>query len=394
MADQRDASETGRSAASYSGDDRRLLTDLRGSFYGGPDRRLRPGTVTTRAAQAAMWLCGVGVVGLVVLWADSADSRHQLVVFSALRETSAGLLLLAGAALLVMWTLTGRAAHSLDGSALVLIGGGTLTVAGPLGALAQHSRILATVSPAAVIAFSVPALVLLIRSTGARPVNASIRLRRTLRYAALCSLTALVLDAAGRSWLPFDRPRLWEIALVAVSLGWTIAGGRRLLNADATSRVPGEPALAWALVGLGVGDALLAVACDRGLRWALAAMATQLVCSAVAARIAGSWLLTALSQHTTSRLQLAGEVADLTIVLADEKQVRRRLVRDARHLLGTIRQPHVTAPRAADKADHERVSGPKPTPRAPEPVIDLVAAEVAAALYGEPAPTTTRSWSL
>jgi hypothetical protein len=389
MAEQRDVSGTGRSAASYSGDDRRLLTDLRGSFYGGPNRRLNPGATTTRAAWATAWLCGVAGLGLVVLWAARADGRRPVVVFDALRETGAGFLLVAGAALLVLWTLTGRAAHSLDGSALVLVGGGTLVVAGPLGALAQHGRILITISPASVIALSLPALVLLLRSAGTAPVNSSIRLRRTMRAATLCSLAALALDAVSRGWLPLDRPRVWEIALLAVAAGWFAASGRRLATVTAATSVPGERALGWALLGLGGGDVLLAIGCERGLRWALVGIATQLVCSAVAARVAVSWLLTALSQHTTSRLELAGEVADLTIVLADEKRVRRRLVHDARNLLGTIRQPHVTTQSPAEPA-----RATEPASRPAEPVIDLVAAEAAAALYSEPAPTTTTSWSL
>jgi hypothetical protein len=340
-------------SGTYRGADRRSPGERRPSDYRGPDRRgtagaQPPGSGFLRAVAFGGAL-GVFTVGAVR--ASMLGGRGLVVTFAALRDTSAGLLVLAGTVLLVLWALTGRAARALDGSALLLAGGGLLVLAGPWGTLLHTNANTALVSPACRVALAVPALVLLIRSPSLCPVDSSVRPIRTLASAATCSLLLLGVEALIRTQVPLDQPLVWIALMAALSIGWVAAGAQRFGLDERPGSLPGERALGWALIAFGLGDVLVAVALDTNLHWAVAGVAIQAIGAAGASAVAVSWLLTLLNHDSDRRLRLVGELSEVRTVLADEQSGRHRLVHDARNVVAAIRTASGTLERHGGRLD-------------------------------------------
>jgi hypothetical protein len=291
------------------------------------------------------------VLVVIAVRATILGGRGRVVAFAALRDSGAGLFLLAATVLLVLWALTGRASHALDGSALLLVGGGLLVLGGPWGALLHHDQTVVLISPACRLALGVPALVVLIRSPGVVAVDSAVRPIRTLTVAAAWSLGLLGVEATLRLWGPVDRSVPWTVVMSLLAFGWIAAGARRFATGDPPIAPPGERALGWSLIAFGVGDLFLAISMRTDLSWGVVGVAIQLVGAAGVASVAVSWLLTALSRDGDRRLRLAGELADVTTVLADEQSGRHRMLHDARNVVTAIRTATVTLERHGDRLD-------------------------------------------
>jgi hypothetical protein len=307
----------------------------------------------TWAAGGRYAVFGVALLVLVVVAARATalGGPGRVVTFAALRDTGAGLLVLAGTVMLVLWALTGRAARALDGAAFLLVGGGLLVLACPWGALLHHDSSAILISPACRLALGVPSLLLLIRSPGVLPVDSSVRPMGTLSVAAAWTLGLLGIEAIARLWGPIDSPAAWIVVMSVLALGWVVAGARRLTLREPTVATPGDRALGWSLIALGLGDILLAVTLKTDLRWAVVGAAVQLIGAAGAASIAVSWLLAVLSRDGSRKLRLAAELADVTNVLADEQSVRHHLLHDVRNVVTAIRAATITLERHGDRLD-------------------------------------------
>jgi hypothetical protein len=341
-----------RSSAPYRGSDRRLAVARAGGPYRGPDRRgLLALTATGRGLRNAVLVVSLLLLAVVAVHATAGGGRGRVVTFTALRDTGAGLYLLTGTVLLVVWALTGRASRALDGSALLLVGGGLLVLGGPWGALLHHDQIAVLVSPACRLALGVPALAVLIRSPSVVSIDSSVRPIRTLTSAAACALGLLGVEAMLRLWGPIDGSAVLIVAMSALALGWIAAGVRRVRIGESPTSAPGERALGWSLIAFGVGDVLLAVSLGTDLQWGVLGVAVQLLGAVAAASISVSWLLTLLSHDGTRKLLLAGELADVSSVLADEQSGRHRLLHDARNVVAAIRTANVTLERHGERLD-------------------------------------------
>jgi hypothetical protein len=320
--------------------------------YHGPDRRGRLALVwTSSAIRYAVFALALGLLGAVAVRATILGGRGRVVTFAAFRDGGAGLLVLSGTVLLVQWALTGRAARALDGSALLLVGGGLLLLAGPWGAFINNNPTDILVSPASRLALNLPVLALLIRSPSVVQIDSSVRPIRALTGAAGCSLGLLGVEAAIRIWGPISSPAVWIGAMLVLALGWVAAGVRRIKLAGLASSVAGERAFGFSLVAFGIGDVLLAISLHMNLVWGVVGVALQLVGSAAASSVAVSWLITVLSRDGSRRLRLVGELADVNTVLADEKSGQQRMLHDARNVIAAIRAATVTLERHEDRLD-------------------------------------------
>jgi len=279
--------------------------------------------------------------------------RSRIVTFAALRDSSAGLLVLAGTVLIVGWALTGRAARALDGCAFLLVGGGVLALAGPWGALLHGDETTVLTSPGARLAIGLPALVLLVRSRRVGPVDSSIHPLHSLASVAACALVVLGVEAVLRLHGQVDDPVLWMTALAVLAAAWIGVGLQRFTTSPGDGSIAGGHVLGGALVAWGVGDSMLAVALGNGVGWAVVGAAFQLVGAAVVAWLAVSWLLRVLSHDGNRNLRLLGDLAEVTTVLADEQSFRRRLQHDASNVVAAIRVASVTLERHAERLDPE-----------------------------------------
>jgi hypothetical protein len=339
-------------ATTYRGSDRRSAADRGHGAYRGPDRRgMFTLSSTRRGLRSAVFVVSLTVLVAVAVRAVIVGGRGLVVTFAALRDTGAGLLLLTGTVLLVLWALTGRASRALDGSALLLVGGGLLVLGGPWGALIHHDQIAVLVSPACRLALSGPALVMLIRSPGLVWIDSSVRPIRMLTGAVVCVLGLLAVEIVLRLWGPIDGPAVWIVVMSGLGLGWIVAGAMRTRITASAMSLPGGRAFGWSIIAFGVGDLFLAVSLGTDLRWGAIGVAVQLVGAAAAASIAVSWLLTVLSRDGNRKLSLVGELADVTSVLANEQSGRHRLLHDARNVVAAIRTANVTLERHGDRLD-------------------------------------------
>jgi hypothetical protein len=335
----------------YRGRDRRkpAVHDL--ADYRGPDRRNRS---PIAAESHPLWYLGVSIAALVLcviaVIAIGSGRTGLAVTFIALRDTGAGMLVLAGTVLLVLWALTGRATRVLDGSALLLAGGGMLVLAGPWSALMHHSRDAVLLSPGARLVVGVPALVLLVAGGWMTPVNSAVKPRRVLALSATAALGVLLLEGTLRIWGPIDQQAVLVTITSFLAVAWVAAGISRLVN---TTRRPVPPRrlLGLSLIAFGVGDVLFVIGLLSDFRWAVAGAAIQLVGAAGATRMAVSALTGVLAQYSRQRLRLAGELTDVTTVLADEQSIRRGLLHDARNVVAAIRAATVTLERHSDRLD-------------------------------------------
>jgi hypothetical protein len=338
-------------AMAYRGRDRRKhgVHDL--ADYRGPDRRNRS---PFAAESHPLWYLGVSIAALllcvIAVIAIGSGKTGLAVTFIALRDTGAGMLVLAGTILLVLWALTGRATRVFDGSALLLAGGGMLVLAGPWSALMHHNRDAVLLSPGARLVVGVPALVLLVAGGWMTPVNSAIKPRRVLALSATAALGVLVLEGTLRIWGPIDQQSVlvWITSFLAVA--WVAAGISRLVS---TTRrpVPSRRLLGLSLVAFGVGDLFFVIGLLSDFRWAVVGAAIQLVGAAGATRMAVSALTGVLAQYSRLRLRLAAELTDVTTVLADEQSIRRGLLHDARNVVAAIRAATVTLERHSDRLD-------------------------------------------
>jgi hypothetical protein len=340
-----------RPAHTYRGADRRIRGVTPQVGYRGPDRRSKSlraegSHPTWYAALAAV----VTVVCLLVVRGIDHGGSGLIVTFTALRDTGAGLFVLAGTVMLVLWALTGRAARVLDGSALLLTGGGLLILAGPWSALMHHAPNAVLIAPAARLILGLPAFALIVTAGRMSPVHSAIRPRRVLSAAAAGALGVLVIEAVVRQWGPIDRAAALTLIMALLSVGWMAVGLARVID-PSDPPVSGEARLGWALVGFGLGDILLAVGIGSSLRWAAVGAVVQLIAAAAAAWVAVSALTTVLGQLGGLRLQLAGELNEVANVLADEQSIRRSLVHDARNVVMAIRTANLTLERHGERLE-------------------------------------------
>lgn len=338
-------------AGRYRGPDRRASMGT-GSDYRGPDRRLLSvrGPSSDSVRNLVFGLAAVIVV-VVVVHGAVVVGNARLATFTTLRDASAGFLVLAGSLALVGWALTGRVARAFDGAALLSMGGGLLLLAGPWSSLIQENRTLILVSPGIRLALAVPALVLLARSPREAPVDSTVRAQRVLAVAVAGAIGLLAIEALVRLVGGVEHAPVWIALTAAVSAGWLGVGAMRLRVTRAVRQ--GDRALGAALVGYGLGNALIAVTLAGHLRWGIAGASLQLVAAAFAARAAISWLLALLSTDGTVKLRLQGELSDVSVVLEGEILMRRRLQHDARNVVAAVRAATTTLERHGDHIDAE-----------------------------------------
>jgi hypothetical protein len=343
---------TARPQVAYRGSDRRAMSVDRSGDYRGPNRR---GGWSART-QLARFRYALLACPLLLLAAIAADDtllggRSRVVTFAALRDGSAGLLVLAGTVLVVGWALTGRAARALDGSALLLVGGGLLMLAGPWAVLLRGDETTVLTSPGARLALGLPALVLLTRSCRVGPVNSAIHPLSTLATVAGCALGVLGVEALLRLHGPIDHSAVWITALAGLAAAWIGAGLQRVTAPVGSGWTAGGRAMGWALIAWGVGDIMLAIAQRDGLAWGVGGAALQLIGAAVVSWNAVRWLLRVVGHDGSRNLHLLGELADVTTVLADEQSFRRQLQHDAINVVAAIRVASVTLERHGERLD-------------------------------------------
>jgi hypothetical protein len=274
-----------------------------------------------------------------------------LVTFAAFRDAGAGLLVLSGSVLIVLWGITGRAARALDGSALLLVGGGMLTVAGPWAAWLHANEFEGLLAPGVRLALCLPAIALLARSDTVVPVDSSVHPLRSFTSATSVALGLLGIEAVARTAGPLDRRFSWVVSFIAIGVGWVAVGLRRAFHPEARDRSDCPRAIGCALIAWGVGDFALIWALSGDLRWGVVGAAVQLLGSALSAGAAVSLLLAELGNDSARRLRLAGELADVSNVLADEQSVRQSLLHDARNVVAAIRTANITLERHGDRLD-------------------------------------------
>jgi hypothetical protein len=343
---------TARPEVAYRGTDRRATSLDRSGGYRGPDRR---GGWSARTKSArfryAVLACPFLLLAAIAANETLSGGRSRVVAFAALRDGSAGLFVLAGTVLVVGWALTGRAARALDGSALLLVGGGLLVLAGPWAAMLHGDETTVLTSPGARLALGLPALVLLTRSRRAGPINSAIHPLRILATVAGCALGVLAVEALLRLHGHIDNSAVWITALAGLGVAWIGAGLQRVTAPVGSGSMAGGRAMGWALIAWGVGDLMLAIALRDGLAWGVGGAALQLIGAAVVSWNAVRWLLRVLGHDGSRNLHLLGELADVTTDLADEQSFRRQLQHDAINVVAAIRVATVTLERHGERLD-------------------------------------------
>jgi hypothetical protein len=322
--------------------------------YRGPDRRGKSPLAAhaTHPAWYAVLCCIAVVVGVVAIRAADLGGTGLVVTFTALRDTGAGLLVLAGTVTLVVWALTGRASRVLDGSALLIAGGGMLMFAGPWSEVLNNRASAVLIGPGARLILGVPALSLLIAAGRVDPVHSSLRPWRVLTFAAAGAFGVLAVEVAFRSEGPIDRPAVLAVIVGVLAAGWIAAGLLRIVKPAALAAT-GECTFGWSLVAIGGGDVLFGLGLGGELRWAVAGAALQLCGAIGVVRVAVGSLTAVLALFGNLRLQLAGELTEVSNVLADEKSIRHSLLHDARNVVTAIRAANVTLERHGDRLDEQ-----------------------------------------
>lgn len=345
-----------RETPAYRGPDRRNPSGIPNAEYRGSDRRATAPLTRERlrhrlGLRTVILAVALLLIVVLVLRAEVIGGEGVLVTFVALRDAGAGLLVLSGSVLMVLWGITGRAGRALDGSALLLVGGGMLTLAGPWAAWLHHDEYIALLAPGARLALCLPAIAVFARSDRLLSVDSSVHPLHTLPNAIAAVLGLLGVEAIVRVLGPLDGLLVWVIAFSVIGVGWVGVGVQRVLQPDAQDGTDCRRMVGFALVAWGLGDFALTFALSGELRWGVAGAAAQLVGASLATWAAVSLLLAQLGLNSARRLRLAGELADVSSVLADEKAVRQTLVHDARNVVAAIRTANVTLERHGERLD-------------------------------------------
>lgn len=346
-----------REAPSYRGPDRRHPGGLPSAEYRGIDRRApallpRARLLERLGIRSAIFLVALLLIaGLAIRAVILGDGEGLLVTFAAVRDAGAGLMVLAGSVLVVLWGVTGRAARALDGSALLLVGGGLLTLAGPWAAWLHRVEFVGLLAPGARLALGLPAIALLARSVRVVSVDSSVHPVHSLTNAVTAALALLGVEAAVRLAGPLDGRVGWAVTFAVIGLGWVGVGLQRVFQRDHSDDADCRRVLGAAFIAWGIGDFVFIFALSGNLRWGVAGAAAQLVGASLAAGAGVSLLLTQLGHNSARGLHLAGELADVSSVLEDEKAVRHSLVHDARNVVAAIRTANITLERHADRLD-------------------------------------------
>lgn len=339
--------------ADYRGADRRSLLGGAAVAYQGPDRRRSAyARLRVRNVRQLAWPLLLALFIYAVLRIDVTGGAGAVTAYRTLRAAGASLLLLAGAALLIDWALTGRAVRALDGAGLLLIGAGLLTLIGPYGELLHDHSTNQLISADARLAIALPAVALLARAPGTVPIDSGIRPMRVLSLTAAASLT--LLGAAGVArWLgPSDVRGEGEAELGALALMWLIAAARRITSARGEEgRDDRHLALGAAFLLFGIGEVGAAVALRHQMRWAVPSAGVQVLAAVCLLWASASWLLESLRRDGNRQWRLAGELQARTEALAGEQALRERLLHDGRNMLAAIRTANITLDRYADRLD-------------------------------------------
>src|SRR5579875_1043844 len=339
--------------ADYQGSDRRSALGGAASTYRGPDRRRSAQAgLRVRGGRQLAWVLLIAAFLYAIVRSDVMDGNAAFAAYRTLRGLGAGSVILAGAALIVTWAMSGRAGRALDGAGLLLVGGGLLALVAPYGQVLDGDALSRLIAADPRFAISLPAVVLLAYAPGAVPVDSAIRPFRVLSI--ITGVAMVLLAAVGIArWLdPHDATAEGGAALGLLAMAWFIAAGRRYA-ARSRDEGRGEEVLlgtAFALFGLGDVGTVLAFA-HHDLRWAVSAAAVQLVAAVGMLWASTSWLLAELRRDGNRQLRLAGELQARDQALASEQALRERLLHDGRNMLAAIRTANVTLGRYADRLD-------------------------------------------
>jgi signal transduction histidine kinase len=169
---------------------------------------------------------------------------------------------------------------------------------------------------------------------------------------AISVLAIAAVEALIRLTGPVDRSTLLTTFLSALSAAWIVVGALRV-RGPIDEPVAGEHTFGWSLIAFGAGDALLATSLQSGLEWAVLGAAVQLIGAAGVTRAAVACFIDVLEHEGGHKMRLAGELTDVTMVLADEQSVRRTLQHDARNVVTAIRAATSTLQRHRDRISPE-----------------------------------------
>lgn len=235
--------------------------------YSGPDRRVRLATAASVTPMSWRWLVAVLVTGMA--GALAVDQLAAYVAPQAATVLAAltlclfcSLLTAAACSELVVWKLSGRAAHAHRLSAYALLG---LTCGAQLGAvLGLHfGQPLEVLAGGAAVAIGGAAAVALTRAvhcvdvdTGVRPLRLSIVTAGAALLAVLGGIGAMVLAGLG------DIALLRAAATAVLSVGWALVALRAAIRTSAGDDAI-VPCVATTLLSLAVG--MSAFSFSRGL---------------------------------------------------------------------------------------------------------------------------------
>lgn len=324
------------------------MTTATSGTYRGPDRRTR---TSDPAGVSRLRLPIVALLVIILIVALGATSSWRaLATFDLLRAAANVLLLLAGAAQLLVWRLTGRAGPALTGAGFV-VSGGLMLPLHATGLLLHSDPTLQQIAPGCALVLGITGAYLCIRSTWAGSVVANLRPIRDAGLMTLAAVGALLIMGIirGVSGNPLDGVWPWSLALGMVALAWLVASAGYSRPRQAGSRR--DVGLALAVAGLAVGDALLAWGVAHQPTVAGIAMAVQTLAAAGLLVISVSALERCLGQQGNRTLRLAGELGDTVRVLAEEQSSRQQMLHDARSTLAAIRLANGTLTRYQEQLD-------------------------------------------
>jgi signal transduction histidine kinase len=295
-------------------------------------------------------VCALAVLVLVVLVGFGAASfPRSLSTFALLRNAADALLLLAGAAQLTEWRLTGRAAPALTGAGFVVTGGLMLPLEA-IGMLMHRDQILQQVAPGCVVVLGVAGAYLCLRSTLSRSVVSTLRPTRESGAMALASLLALGVIGAIRAAVgSLDGIWPWSLAVAVTAVGWLVAAAG--YARPQASGGPNQRGLAGAVAGIAVSDGLLAWGLADHPTGATVAAAGLVLAGGAALGVSATGLQRCLGLQGSRTLRLAGELGDTVRVLAGEQEARQQMLHDARSTLAAIRLANGTLTKYQEQLD-------------------------------------------
>lgn len=337
----------GGRAGGYRGPDRRASMATAGDGgYRGPDRRTRaqstlPALNVPVAGSAALVLVLLVALGATAPW-------RALSILVLLRATADVLLLLAGAAQLLVWRLTGRAAPAFTGIGFVICGGLMLPLTAT-GYLVHTDPLLQRIAPGSAFILGAAGAGLCLLAGRTRSVVATLRPTREAGVLVLAALVALISLGVARAAVgPLDGVWSWAIEFVLLACGWVAAAAR---YARPSADAPAHPGLAAVAAGLAVSDGLLALGVVHHPTVAAGAMAVRALTAAWALLISYTRLERCLGRQGSRTLRLAGELGDTVQVLAHEQVARSQMLHDARSTLAAIRLANGTLTRYQEELD-------------------------------------------